>query len=242
MGEPHQVAPGDVLVIWNRYWNWHQQALAFEAAGGTVLVAENGYIGRDAQGIQYYALAIGGHNGSGRWFVGDGSRLESLQLPLEPWQHNPDGHILVCAQRGIGSPTMASPDGWHHDVARRLKPLIRREIRIRYHPEDRNAPRGLPARSLDEDLAGASACVIWSSSSGVKALVHGVPVCHEAPHWVCARGAQPGIAGIENPLRSDDLRAAALRDMAWAQWSVAELASGMAFKTLLGPHPAIAAA
>jgi hypothetical protein len=69
------VRPGDVLVIWNRYGETERIADGFEAAGGTVLVAENGYIGRgggtpkhtNGPGNHYYALARHAHNGRGRW-------------------------------------------------------------------------------------------------------------------------------------------------------------------------------
>lgn len=233
-GTPAGVRPGDVLLLWNRYGPWHDMACHFEAAGGTVLVAENGYIGADANGLQHYALAIGGHNGSGRWIIGSPVRLRDLGLQVQPWQDNPDGHVLVCGQRGIGSPSMASPAAWHDDVARRLRQVTRRKVVIRYHPEMRGAPQAQP--TLAEQLHGAWACVVWSSSAGVKALVQGVPVFYEAPHWVCEKAAPQGVAGIEQPWRNEANRIAGLNEMAWAQWSLDEIGRGTAFRHLLGPH------
>lgn len=224
----------DVLIIWNRYWHNHDLANQFEALGARVLVAENPYLGlKDARGDPAgYAISLAGHNGSGQWYPGDFSRFVALgRQPLD-WQRNDQGYILVCGQRGIGSPTMASPPRWHLDVAERLRKVTQRDIRIRYHPEDRQAPPH-EKRPLVEDLKGAWACVIWSSSSGCEALMRGVPVFYDAPHWICQSAAQRGIDAIERPLFDDEARLAGLREMAWAQWSVDEITSGQPFRHLL---------
>jgi hypothetical protein len=44
--QPAQFSPDTLLVIWNRYSSTHDIANSVEAAGGKVLVAENGYLGR----------------------------------------------------------------------------------------------------------------------------------------------------------------------------------------------------
>lgn len=220
---------GDLFVSWNRYGTNHAIANQIEAAGGAVVIAENGYIGKDAQGHQLYAVASRGHNGSGFWKAGDGSRWAALGIGLKSWRT--DGkHILVCGQRGIGAPAMASPHGWHDEVAARLRKITQRPIKIRLHPGN-NAPK-VP---LEEDLAEAYAVVIWSSSAGVKALVDGIPVFYDAPHWICERAGKKGIAEIEaepSPYRNE-FRIGAVENMAWAQWTVAEIATGEPFIRLL---------
>lgn len=221
--------PGDLLVIWNRYGERDGQARNWERAGGIVLVAENGYLGHDANGVQMYALALNGHAGSGQFPVGDGSRFAALGVELKPWRAQ-GGYVVVCGQRGIGSPTMASPPDWHRDVARRLA-KAGWSTRIREHD---GKPANDPAtvahmRGL---LADAHACVVWSSANGVRALVEGVPVCREAPHSIVAGAVQHGICGLREPLMDDARRLAALERMAWAQWSVAELETGEPFGSL----------
>lgn len=224
---PGRAAPGDMMVIWNRYGEFESAAERFEREGGIVLVAENGYIGKDEGGLQYYALSKHGHNGSGRWPSGGAERFERLQLELKPWRERGE-HILVCAQRGIGSRSMASPNGWHAEVTRRLRARTERPIIVRLHPEDRQL-RGAKQPPLEEQWRGAWAVVIWSSSSGVKALIDGLPVIYDAPHWICA-GAAGRLDQIESPPMGD--RLAALQRMAWAQWTAAEIASGAPFKLL----------
>lgn len=225
-------APTDLLVIWNRYGHFESMANRWEEQGGSVLVAENGYIGKDAEGRQLYALAVHGHNGSGWWHAGDGTRWQALSIPLTDWVNRPNGYALVCGQRGIGSKQMASPPGWHDRIARKWTIC---PIKTRPHPGAKPDPK---APKLEEDLAGARYCVIWSSSSAVKALILGIPVVYDAPHWVCEDAAVPlhGLVSGKFELPSSDtlseLRQSALERMAWAQWSVSELESGEPFVLL----------
>lgn len=220
-------SPDDLMIIWNRYGAAHQMAHQWEAAGGTVLVCENGYAGKDAEGRQYYAIAAHGHNGSGWWPVGTDARFEALGINVKPWVGRPEGYALVCGQRGIGSPTMASPPNWHVQAARYVGKW-HPNVRIRLHPG--NQP---PRTPLDEDLAGAAYCVIWSSSSGVKALIDGIPVIYDAPHWICGPAAvrMAGLAAGGPPFHwgEPDPRPAVLERMAHAQWSVSEIESGEPF-------------
>lgn len=231
-GSPTQ--PTDLLVIWNRYGPFEAMADRWEQQGGNVLVAENGYIGKDDNGHQLYALAVHGHNGSGWWHTGDDTRWRALSIPLADWVNRPDGYALVCGQRGIGSRSMASPPNWHVGAARSCVRALA-PPKLRLHPGNKPDPN---APKLEADLAGARYCVVWSSSSGVKALVLGVPVLYDAPHWVCEDAGVPlreFVAGTFE-LPSEDVltlsRQVALNKMAWAQWTIAELESGEPFVLL----------
>lgn len=231
-----KIGPDSLLVLWNRKAGREDKmATAWERCGARVVIAENGYIGKDSTGHQYYAMALGGHNGSGKWHVGGDDRFAKLGIELAPWRRG-DGYILLCGQRGIGSPTMASPPGWHLNLLPRLKGLGL-NIKVRNHPGDR-----VPQIPLEKDLDGAAGALIWSSSSGVKALAMGIPVCYAAPHWVCAPSAidyYPGDLRWHSRMlawgteRNSTDRLRAFRRMAWAQWTLAEIASGEAFDALL---------
>ena len=59
------VSPEDVLVIWNRYGHYAQIAERAERQGATVIVAENGLLGRDRPDGKWYSLAIGLPAGGG---------------------------------------------------------------------------------------------------------------------------------------------------------------------------------
>jgi len=227
---------GDVVVIWNRYGQYDSIASQAEKRGALVIVAENGFVGVDATGNQFYQLALHGHNGSGYWAVGEGDRLASQRINATPhWQASaPTGHIVVRGQRGIGRPEMASPPNWHENIAAQLRKVTKRMVRVIPHPGN----GAVTDQRHVEYLAGAHALVVWSSSVGVKALVMGVPVIACSPYWVC--GPTPSINLIESDfIRSDAsnaLRHEMLRRMAWAQWSLEEIASGAAFTHLLSSY------
>lgn len=229
--EPAAYGPDDVLIVWNLYGRFGAAAARCQAAGGRVLVCENGYLGEDGEGRQYYAIAEGGHNGAGQWKIGTRARWDLLGIDLKPWRPANDagaGHVLVCAQRGIGSASMASPPGWHDDVAGRLRRLIDRPVRIRRHPGDRQQPPPANGPSMADDLVGAWAVVVWSSNCANQALVAGVPAFFEAPHHVAEPAVVRGIDGLADPPLGD--RLAGLVALSWAQWSVAEIAAGAPFR------------
>lgn len=232
-GAARDAKRGDVVVIWNRYGQYDAIATQAEKQGALVIVAENGFVGRDVNGNQFYQLALHGHNGSGYWAVGEGDRLARLRINVNPtWQAPaPTGHIVVRGQRGIGRPGMASPANWHEIIAAKLRASTKRRVLVIPHPGN----GAVTDQRHVEYLAGAHALVIWSSSVGVKALVIGVPVIACSPYWVC--GPTPSIGLIESDfIRSDAsnaVRHEMLRRMAWAQWSLEEIASGAAFRHLL---------
>lgn len=220
--------PEDWLVIWNRYGAQEQLARTWESVGGSTLVCENGYIGNDALARPLYAISVGGHNGSGWFPLGNEDRFTSLGINVAPWQSNDDGHILIAGQRGIGSKTMASPENWHAHAQRRLAGAGR-PVRIRLHPG-----KDEPKIPLADDLAGAYACAIWSSGSGVKSLVAGIPVAYDAPHWICEGAALKGVERLAGGVMRDDAaRNFALSRMAHGQWSVAEIEKGEPFARIL---------
>ena len=237
-GDPGtDVTPGDVLVIWNRYAHWEGMADRFERAGGTVLVAENGYLGHggsvpkfdvwpgNVQPGHYYALAVGQHNGGGRWPTADGSRWRALGVEIHDWRDR-GHHILVCAQRGIGPQRLVQRSEWTQDVVARLKGITSRPVRIRPHPGIGEGP--VP---LAKDLEQCWAVVIWASNAGIHALLAGIPVFYEGQHWILGPAGCRDIRQIDDPPLPD--REPAFHRMACAQWTVAEIASGEPFKRLL---------
>ena len=226
------VRPGDVLVIWNRYGEVEVCADKFEKEGGRVIVAENGYLGaggivpKDDEGAgRYIALAWHAHNGRGRWPDGDASRFDALGVRVRPWQTDGE-YVLICGNRSFGMRGGVMPLDWVDATAAEYK-AKRMDVRVRYHPGNFRS-----ARTLAEDLAGAYACVIWSSSCGVHALLAGVPVVCDSPFWICKPASfARWYSDMKNP---DENRLNALHRMAWAQWTINEIATGKAFEALCG--------
>lgn len=226
---------GNVLVIWNRYGGYHDIATQFERGGGLVIVAENGFVGKDENGLQYYSLALDGQNGSGRWVTGEEPRFPLLGFEIKPWREpTPTGHIIIRGQRGIGRSGVASPPDWHNAVARGLR--THRKVLVVEHP----GVGAVTDKKHEQYLQGAHALIIWSSAVGVKALIAGIPVICHSPYWVCKHGAasaseleaEASLTSAQADLRKRE----ALERMAWAQWSLAEIESGRPFALLYDYH------
>ena len=198
-------------------------ARRYEQAGATVIVAENGFIGRAPCGGKMYALALGHHNGLGSWRVGEADRFKTLGVELKPWRATGE-NILILAQRGIGEPGVAMPRDWAATVHRRLSRVTSRPIRLRAHP-------GLLRTPLEPELENVHAVVTWASGAAIKAIAAGIPCFHELPGWIGAGAARLGIDKIEKPFLGD--RTEMFHRLAWAQWSADEIASGEPFKWLL---------
>jgi hypothetical protein len=215
--------PDDWLVLWNRKAGTdEQQADAWEARGGTVIVAENGYLAKVEKTV--YAISVHGHNGSG-WFPAEAEdRFTPLGFPLKPWRKG-GTEIVLRTQRGIGSVLMASPTNWIAQTVARLK--VRPGLPIRVIPHPGNHPPKVPP---EQDLRKADVFVTWASAMGVRALIEGIPVFYGAPHWICEKGATPLIRW---PLAEIDSRESALHKMAHGQWHFDEIATGEPFKRII---------
>lgn len=213
---------GDLLVIWNRYAGYDEVATSWERCGARVLVTENGYLGKDWRGGDWYSMAQGHHAGAGRWHDGGPSRWDAWGVELAPWQ--PAGpESLILAQRGIGEPGIASPDRWAETVQRRIGG------RIRQHPG-----KVAPKTTLQEDLQGVGQVVTWNSSAALHALLMGVPVWHDHDEWIGAPAAQNLKSwGSADSLRDDAARLFMFRRLAWAMWTLEEIRSGVAIASVL---------
>jgi len=215
-------APGDALVIWNRYGASAEAAKQYERAGAAVLVVENGYLGKSWRGDTWLAMALGHHAGAGTWSEGDPERWDALGIDLAPFRER-SGCLLVLAQRGIGEPGIASPPQW----AERTR--AKYGGRIRPHPGT-NPPKVALAR----DLADISAVATWNSAAALGALMLGVPVWYGFQHWIGAGAGRPlEQFGTVEPNTDQAARLAMFRRLIWAQWRIGEIASGEAIAHLL---------
>ena len=219
----------DVLVTWNLHRpDVQREAAACEARGGAVVVCEEAYT-RRLSADRRIAVALHGHNGSGSWYPDGPARWRGLGLEIAPWRRGGDV-ILVCASRGMGSPLMREPGGWADMVRRRLQAMTPRPVRLRRHPGRQTA-----IDPLARDLADAWAVVVWASNCATEALLAGVPVFYAAPHIITAGAAERGLAGIARP--SFPERLPVFERLAWAQWSLEEVAAGEPFRHLLCRRP-----
>lgn len=228
--EVGQVKTGDVVVVWNLNPRYRSPARLAKAVGASLIVAENGYITKRRDLTAYYALARDGHNGSGFWHVGPGARWPLLDRGFGKWRTEGE-YILVADQRGIGSETMACPRNFADTIGERIKKVFIKAgqkappVVIRRHPGRHSA-----TRPLAEDLRNARAVVVWASNVGNLSCLSGIPTFRCAPYHV-NEALHDDLSLLPNPPEPD--RAAAFEKLAWAQWSLAEIHNGVAFRSLL---------
>ncbi|MGE5713895.1 MAG: hypothetical protein ACM32F_08465 [Betaproteobacteria bacterium] len=223
----------DVLVIWNRYGRFNHYAEVFERAGARVIVAENGFLGRDTPGGPWYSLCSSLPLACGSWptFHGEDWRWDEIAhasgARICEWRK--DGNeIIILAQRGIGPPGVRQPDGWHRRTAEQLKAAGHR-VRVREHPGEKPPPI-----SLEDDLRNARAVVTWASGAAFKALLLGVPVLYGCEQWV-GRDAATFLRVSRNLEISLPERLPTFRRLAWSCWRIPEIVTGLPFRRLLWP-------
>jgi hypothetical protein len=215
----------DLLVIWNRYGGGHEEAQRFERAGARVIVAENGYLGREWNGGIWYSLALNWHNGHGSWNVGSVDRARDMFAgQIDDWRPDPDGPLLVLAQRGIGTAPVASPPTWAANAMHQCADMKLR-VKVREHPG--NVTRD----DLLDELRGVRAVVTWASGAGIKSLCAGIPAYHGLADWIGAPAARRFKTPLPEPFLGD--RWPFLQRLAWAMWRLGEIESGDAFRHLL---------
>ncbi len=211
--ELHHPDPGDVVLTWNRYGAGEEIARHFEQHGATALVVENGYLGKAWRGGEWFALAIGHHNGAGRWCDGGPQRWDSFGVDLPPYRTG-GTETIIFAQRGIGESRVRSPEHWAEQVRGRIGG------RIRAHP-------GLHVvKPLEADLADARECVTWNSGAALRALEMGVPCWHAFKGWIGAPASRLLSEWGAEPQRDEAARLAMFRRLAWAMWTLDEIKTG----------------
>jgi hypothetical protein len=194
---------GDVMVTWNRIHEGDEAARIFTDRGLPVVVSENSSWGNSFAGREWYTVCKDYHNVAGCFPVGGPERWDSLGVELEPWRT--EGETVVLASRGIGPACYRMPRDWPQ----------RQQGRLRAHP---GRGEGKPLR---EDLANCGRVVTWGSGAAVRALIWGIPVESHQPNWIAAQD------------NTDAGRLAMLRRLAWAQWTMEEIASGEPIARLL---------
>lgn len=214
---------GDVLVIWNRYGHYHRRANEFENAGGTVLIAENGYLGRDYNKEHWYALSLNRHNTIGNRHRVGRQRQSSIAAGFCPGWRQGDA-VLLLPQRGIGVPPAAQPNDWLARMMRTLR--TDRPVIVRQHPGEKYSHH-----TLYDDLQKAWCVITWGSGGGIKAIHAGVPVFYGYHGWIGQRGAKLWDGDVENPYlgSKDDF----LEDVHAGMFRLDEISSGWCFEQLL---------
>ncbi len=219
-GDYNHPGGGDIAVV----WGWRQSRVIRDCTerGVPLLVMERGHVQpRDL----WVSLGWNGLAGRGRRpaCLDGGDRWKAHFAPLmREWQSDRPLALVMGQVPGDASLRGTNIDGWISEAVDALH-AAGWETRIRQHPIRE------PARPLGDDLAAAGLAVTFNSTSGVDALLSGVPVMaadQGSMAWPLATHAF-----TEKPIRPD--RTAWAHRLAWANWSPAEIENGEAWEALL---------
>lgn len=205
--------------------------------GRVAINADLGYWGRKDGGrfVGYHKLSVNGRHVT-EYFQKrpkPRDRLDQWVGQLRPWRRS-GSHILVAGMGPKGSQYEGyAPQGWERRVIEIMRKHTDRPIHYRPKPNFLGAQPIQGAKTVDrmapleQQLRGAHALVAHHSNAAIEALQYGVPVfVLEGPALLMGKSR---FTEIEEPVYPDG-REQWFRDLAYTQWSVAEMASGDAWK------------
>jgi len=218
------------VITWNSYGASKKRAELVTQCGGMHLVMENGYLKREAG---YYAVGLNGYSGLDTRVLRNvcSDRFNELNLPLSMWRDNPNGYILVCAQRGGDYSPLAMSNTWPDWIIKQIRKHTRRPIVYRPHPERRKVPDRLDnviieeSLSLNELLEDAYCMVTHSSNSGHDALLMGVPVVYSNHHAAFTKLGSYIKKGFDE-LHKPSIRRSYFNQLAHRQFTLKEISQG----------------
>ena len=145
-----------------------------------------------------------------RYINSTGDRFERMELRVQPWQHNVNGHWLVCPQSDTFMRDIVRAPDWFTLVT-----PADGEVRVRPWLRDKLKRQA----TLVEDLKGARCLITHTSAAAVGALLEGIP---------SLVSEMSAVSGIK--FGSD--RHAVLHALADAQFTLKEMEQGLAWVML----------
>ena len=246
------VGGSDVLVAWNRCSRHEILISKFEQTGAKIILMENPYIPSPTGKV--FSISVGNHNNPTNAIQcqDKGERFAALGVPIKEWKAGGE-YILVCTQakgwdrRGFGSYALSQPHGWDTMVIRNIQRYSKLPIVFRTHPKSQTEPNyelmrmkvgggGLTYHSgkyktMDESLSKAACVVTHTSNASVEAIIAGVPVVYTGQSIFLRDCAIQGINNIIAPVTPSN-RLEKLNQLAWNQFTLEEIGSGMLFNLL----------
>lgn len=161
------------------------------------------------------------------------SRLESFGVEMKPWRRGGEQILILGASgKSMGQHGHRYME-WETAAAKRLRGT---GLDVIYRPKPKDPEKrplpvegvGYDERPLAESLARAWFVVTHHSNAAIDALAAGVPVHCEIG---AAAAFSVPLEAADNPPLLDG-REQFLADVAWLQWSLAEMKTGAAWRHL----------
>lgn len=216
--------------------------------GADTIVYDLGYMHRSSSDdfTGYYQVGL---NRIG-WvpsFECPSDRFDNLGIEVKATTDSGSDKVLICAQK--------FKDAQHNLDEAQMRSLMKRLCReysekgyhviFRSHPKSPFEIDGVESSSLSmqEELERVRLLVTYNSTSGVEAILAGVPaVCLDPnAHWYEVSSKETGGSRDELTMPSEEEVRAYLHRLAYSQWTIDEIAEGyplnFILKTIAGEDP-----
>jgi hypothetical protein len=230
---------GDVAVFYGYVGALPKVMTDYSIAPRACVYVDLGYWGRRDGGrfVGYHKVSVNARHPVAyyRKRQHDASRFARHNVAIEDWRSG-GGHILIAGMGDKGARAEGQePARWERNAIAEIRRYTDRPIVYRPKPSWHTAKpiEGTRFSPREEDvgvlLRTAHAVVTHHSNVAIEGILAGVP----AFCWggVAKDMALQDLSRIEKPVRPDG-RAEWAADIAWCQWSIAEMAAGDAWRYL----------
>ena len=235
-----QYEPSDVAVVFGIYKSrvpisWPRGEIFRRQRENNldVVVLETGYINRGDGETHHYAAGFNGLNGRADFRNKDmpSDRSRKLGVKLKPWSRG--SHVVLCGQvPWDGAVQHLEYMRWLQDAVDALRATSRRVV-FRPHPKARLNP--IPGfdystEPLQVDLQNAHCVIACNSNACVEAVIEGIPAISTDQGSMAWEVSSHSIDDLERLQMPD--REQWINDLAYSQWTIAEMKSGEAWAHL----------
>ena len=213
------------------------------------LLVDKSYFGRG----EYYRLSLDGFQPYYAHLTPrDPARFEGLRLDLKPMRAE-GRHVIYAgsSQKYCDWHDLGDVNNFARDVCHQVNKTTRGRRELYYRPKPSWAAGHMedvqqiqhtifsgPGETLASRLPSCQALVTHGSNAAIEAIIAGIPVVLVSREGACAAWtlAEKALENIERPFfPSDERRRQVFADLAWCQFTLAEIASGVFWETLI-PH------
>jgi hypothetical protein len=235
----YQEPDADVAVFYGLAGNLKRLQRAYVAAGLKTVFFDLGYWCREGETGFYRVVLNALHANAYFQRIKHGpERFSRFGIETKPFTRS-GSHVLLCGMSAKAAWVYdLEPQQWERAAVATAHACSLREVRYRPKPSWLEASpiadsTWAPSvgRPIDEELAGAWACVSHHSNAGLDALIAGVPVF--AIDGLAAALGRSDVHLLEDPRIVDEgERDQLLFDAAHTQYSVPEIADGTLWRYL----------
>lgn len=232
----HRAADCDAAVFWGYIETCQQVMRDYRAAGKPVVYLDMGYWQREGN-AGFFKVAVNARHPTAYFqrVKHDGARARMFGVTPQPWRSG--RHILIAGMsaKAAWAEKLEPAESFERGAIAALMKVTARPVVYRPKPSWKQAQPfygyrySPPDEPLADVLRDAHAVVTHHSNVAVDGLVAGVP----AFVWdgVAVPMGSQDLSMIEQPARPDD-RAQWINDVAYTQWSMAEMADGSVWRHL----------